>query len=48
MNLPNKLSVLRICLIPFVMFFYLAEFIPHGIGKIIAIVLFVAAALTDM
>lgn len=48
MNLPNKLSVLRICLIPFVMFFYLAEFIPHGVGKIVAIVLFVLAALTDM
>ena len=48
MNLPNKLSVLRICLIPFVMFFYLANFIPFGIGKIIAIVIFIAAALTDM
>lgn len=48
MNLPNKLSVLRICLIPFVMFFYLADFIPYGIGKIAAIVIFIAAALTDM
>ncbi len=47
MNLPNKLSVLRICLIPFVMFFYLADFIPHGIGKIIALVIFIAAAITD-
>ena len=48
MNLPNKLTVLRICLIPFVMFFYLASFIPHGIGKIVALVIFVVAALTDM
>lgn len=47
MNLPNKLSVLRICLIPFVMFFYLADFIPHGIGKIVALVIFIAAAITD-
>ncbi|MBR6778527.1 MAG: CDP-diacylglycerol--glycerol-3-phosphate 3-phosphatidyltransferase [Clostridia bacterium] len=48
MNLPNKLSILRICLIPFAMFFYLADFIPYGIGKLVAIVIFVAAALTDM
>ncbi len=48
MNLPNKLSLLRIFLIPFVMFFYLADSIPYGIGKIVAIVIFIAAALTDM
>ena len=48
MNLPNKLTVLRIILIPFMMFFYLASFIPHGIGKIVALVIFVVAALTDL
>lgn len=48
MNLPNKLTVLRIILIPFVMFFYLASFIPHGIGKILALVIFIIAALTDL
>jgi len=48
MNLPNKLTVLRMVLIPFMMFFYLATFIPHGIGKIVALVIFVAAALTDL
>ena len=48
MNLPNKLTVLRMVLIPFMMFFYLATFIPHGIGKIIAFVIFVVAALTDL
>lgn len=46
MNLPNKLTLLRIIMIPFVMFFYLASFIPCG--KIIALVLFVLAALTDL
>lgn len=46
MNLPNKLSLLRIFLIPFFIFFYLASFIP--VGKIIALVIFVVAALTDM
>ena len=48
MNLPNKLTVLRMVLIPFMMFFYLASFIPHGIGKIVALVIFIVAALTDM
>lgn len=45
MNLPNKLTILRVILIPFVMFFYLANFVPFG--KIIAIGLFVIAAITD-
>lgn len=48
MNLPNKLTVLRMVLIPFVMFFYLANFIPYGIGKIVALVIFIIAALTDL
>jgi len=48
MNLPNKLTVMRMVLIPFMMFFYLATFIPHGIGKIVALVIFVVAALTDL
>lgn len=46
MNLPNKLSMLRIILIPFMLFFYLAGFVPYG--KVIAIVIFIIAALTDM
>lgn len=45
MNLPNKLTIMRVILIPFVMFFYLAEFVLYG--KIYAIVLFVIAAVTD-
>ena len=48
MNLPNKLTLMRVCLIPFVMFFYLANFIPFGIGKIVALILFIVAALTDL
>lgn len=46
MNLPNKLSMLRIILIPFMLFFYLASFVPYG--KIIALVIFILAAFTDM
>lgn len=30
------------------MFFYLASFIPFGIGKIVAIVIFIVASLTDL
>ena len=46
MNIPNKLSMLRIILIPFMLFFYLADFVPYG--KIIAIAIFIVAAFTDM
>lgn len=46
MNLPNKLSFLRICLVPIMMFFYMASFIPYG--KVIAVVLFIVASLTDL
>ena len=48
MNLPNKLTVMRMVLIPFMMFFYLATFIPYGIGKIVALAIFIIAALTDL
>ncbi len=47
MNLPNKLTVMRMVLIPFMIFFYLASFIPYGIGKLVALVIFIVAALTD-
>lgn len=46
MNLPNKITILRIILIPFIIFFYLASsFVPGG--KLIATILFVVAVLTD-
>lgn len=46
MNLPNKLSLLRIILVPVMVFFYLATFVPYG--KAIALGIFIIAALTDM
>ena len=46
MNLPNKLSLTRIFLIPVFIFFFLANFIPFG--KLIACAIFIIAALTDM
>ena len=45
MNLPNRLTLLRIFMIPLVVFFYLATFIPYG--KLVAFVVFVLAACTD-
>jgi len=47
MNLPNKLSLARIILVPFMMFFYLATFIDPW-GKFVAFAIFVIAAITDL
>lgn len=45
MNLPNKISVARICMIPvFVLFFFL-DAVPYN--HIVSAVIFAAAALTD-
>lgn len=45
MNLPNKISLIRIFLIPLVIFFYMANFIPFG--KLVAFIIYVIAACTD-
>lgn len=45
MNLPNKISLVRICLLPVFIFFYLATFIPCNF--LIAAIIFVVAASTD-
>ena len=45
MNLPNRITLIRICLIPLVIFFYLASFIPFG--RLISFLIFVIAACTD-
>ena len=47
MNLPNKLTMFRVILIPFFVFFML--FGPLGkLGDYIALIIFIAASLTDM
>ena len=52
MNLPNKLSVLRICLVPvFVIVMMLPESLFRGFdvwGSIIGVTIFIIASLTDM
>ena len=44
MNLPNRLSLLRICLVPL---FIAAYFLPYYWGAFVAVALFVIAAATD-
>ena len=46
MNLPNKLTILRILLIPFFVFFMLTDYVPYS--KWIALVIFIVASLTDL
>lgn len=45
MNLPNKISLTRILLLPVIIFFYLATFIPCN--YLIAAIIFTIAATTD-
>lgn len=45
MNVPNRITLARILLLPLIVFFYIADFIPYG--RLVATVLFAVAALTD-
>ena len=47
MNLPNKLTIFRVILILFFVFFMLAPYFPDN-GKYIAVAIFIIASLTDM
>lgn len=46
MNLPNKITMIRVILIPFFVFFMLTDLVPYS--EIIAASIFVVASLTDM
>ena len=46
MNLPNKLTILRVILIPFFVFFMLAPYF-EGYGNFIAVAIFIIASFTD-
>ena len=48
MNLPNKLTMLRIILIPVFVIFMLGSPVLGAAGRIIALIVFVAAGLTDL
>ena len=46
MNLPNKITLSRLLLLPLIVFFYLADFIPYA--RLVAACLFMIACLTDL
>ena len=46
MNLPNKLTILRVIMIPFFIVFLLVPIIPYD--KWIALAIFIAASVTDL
>ncbi len=48
MNLPNKLTIFRVILIPFFVFFLLLDQGTNQMYRLIADLIFVIAALTDM
>ena len=45
MNLPNKITMFRVFLIPFFVFFMLTDYVPYS--KYIALVIFIVASLSD-
>lgn len=47
MNLPNKLTVLRVIMVPFFVFFMLTG-VGGAANKWIALIIFCVASLTDM
>ena len=47
MNLPNKLTILRIFMIPFFVFFLLTDF-AGSYSDLIALLIFIIASLTDL
>lgn len=47
MNLPNKLTIARVLMIPFFVFFALVDVVP-GYTKYIAVLIFILASFTDL
>jgi CDP-diacylglycerol--glycerol-3-phosphate 3-phosphatidyltransferase len=47
MNLPNKLTILRVLMIPYFVFFILTDYVGE-VSKWIALVIFIVASLTDL
>ena len=47
MNLPNKLTLLRVILVPFFILFFYLECLPGNINFLIALLIFAIASVTD-
>ncbi|MCR5665807.1 MAG: CDP-diacylglycerol--glycerol-3-phosphate 3-phosphatidyltransferase [Eubacterium sp.] len=48
MNLPNKLTMFRVILIPFFVICLLVPACQNNIGQLVALIIFIVASLTDM
>ncbi|MSS63352.1 CDP-diacylglycerol--glycerol-3-phosphate 3-phosphatidyltransferase [Velocimicrobium porci] len=46
MNLPNRLTLIRVCMIPIFVFFMLTDYVPYS--KWFAVIIFIIASLTDL
>lgn len=46
MNLPNRLTIIRMCLVPVYVIFYLA--LPYPVNNWLSLIVFTAASLTDL
>ncbi len=47
MNLPNKLTIIRVCMIPFFVFFMMTDYLGNA-SKWVALAIFIVASLTDL
>ena len=47
MNLPNKLTMLRVIMIPVFLVVLLSGIVPSPLNRYIAVVIFIAASFTD-
>jgi len=47
MNLPNKLTLLRVIMIPVFLVVLLSGLVPHPLNRYIAVLIFMAASFTD-
>jgi len=47
MNTPTKITVVRILLTPLMLFLYLADFIPYGLGKLFATIILALGVFSD-
>ncbi|WP_105615951.1 CDP-diacylglycerol--glycerol-3-phosphate 3-phosphatidyltransferase [Vallitalea okinawensis] len=47
MNIANKLTILRMILVPFFIFFFITDMVEQPMGRYIALGIFIIASLTD-
>jgi CDP-diacylglycerol---glycerol-3-phosphate 3-phosphatidyltransferase len=48
LNLPNKLTIIRVIMIPFFLLFFLGNFVDDNLSRYLAVIIFLVAAITDV